>query len=106
MFRKNIHFSWFRSEKGHVWEEVSYHRLAEGGASVKRCENNRRRRRQIWERSRDCLYHPPTDRAGVRAEPEENGVHFRGLLLYAGSAAHSGAYFLRYLARKYTPRRH
>lgn len=37
-----------------------------------------------------------------RTEPEENGVHIRGLLLHAGSAAHGGTYLFRYLARKYT----
>lgn len=35
-------------------------------------------------------------------EPEKNGVHIRGLLLHARSAAHSGTYLLRYLARKLT----
>ena len=31
----------------------------------------------------------------------ENGVHIRGLLLYAGSIAHGSTYLLRDLARKY-----
>ena len=31
----------------------------------------------------------------------ENGVHIRGLLLYAGSVAHGSPYLLRDLARKY-----
>ncbi len=32
---------------------------------------------------------------------EKNGVHIRGLLLYAGTTADGGAYLLRYLACKY-----
>lgn len=48
----------------------------------------------------------PASSAGIRrSETKKNGVHIRGLLLYAGFAAHGGAYFLRYLARKYKPRR-
>ncbi|KAF0043938.1 hypothetical protein F2P81_003096 [Scophthalmus maximus] len=55
------------------------------------------------------LHHPPVEprtsrqnRTWGRGRERKNGVHIRGLLLYACSAAHGGAYLLRYLARKYT----
>lgn len=105
----DLYFSWFWSEKRHVWEKVIYHRLTEGGANVINCVKTTEEEEQgdkSGNGSRGCLHHPPTEPGSDRAEPKKNGVHFRGLLLHAGSAAHSGAYFLCYLARKYTPRRH
>lgn len=86
--------------------KVEFHRLTEGSATV---VNDVKTTEEDGDKSGNgrettCIIRWSTEPKSDRAEPEKNGVHFRGLLLYAGSAAHSGAYFLRYLACKYTPR--
>lgn len=95
----------------HVWEEVSYHRLTGGGANVinyvKTTEEEEDGATNLETVARlPASPADPPSRDPTEQNPRKNGVHFRGLLLHAGSAAHGGAYFLRYLARKYTPRRH
>lgn len=89
------------------WEKLSFLRLTEGSATV---INDVKTTEEDGDKSGNgrettCIIRWSTEPKSDRAKPEKNGVHFRGLLLYAGSAAYSGAYFLRYLARKYTPRR-
>lgn len=88
------------------WKTVSTVRylLLTVGALVRNTtlKPQKKTRRLSRKRSRGCLHHPP----GSDEQKRSNGVHIRGLLLYAGSAAHGGAYFLRYLARKYKLRPH
>lgn len=44
---------------------------------------------------------PARNRLAQVEDLGKNGVHIRGLLLYACAAAHGGSHFLRYLACKY-----